>query len=505
MAKDMLGKMSASFAILAALLLMISLGTSWYVRSMQQSVSLAIGSNVSSMQAALSLEISLRAIATQFNRYLITRDETFLARLPELRNRSETVLIEAERLAGTPAEGNLMDKARLGYSHFLEQYDRIVQDADNWNFPRIIELADGILHREILDPVHDYLRLNEKMLADSSEQNRLAASRLTSGLIWIGLAGSLGGLLAGAVIANTLNKINASKEDQLRKTASSLHQAAGSNHNVPSQDSPARADALEQVRHSAAAVLEKLKQTQMEALRAEQLAMVGQMAAGIAHEVRNPLTTIKLVIQRAIEKAELSVFKPRDLDVLEEEIIRLESIVKGFLDFARPPNPEPRDFDVVGLAAATMESLSQRAQLNMVDLRLSAPRDGLVVQADPEQVRQILYNLLFNALEAMPNGGLVEVSVKQVDSVPVPFVEVAVADNGPGIPEAQTTRIFEPFYSTKESGLGLGLSICRRIAESHGGVLIHERRASMTVFSLRLPVAAAPAVGLTPVSIGAPC
>ena len=181
MAKDMLGKMSASFAILAALLLMISLGTSWYVRSMQQSVSLAIGSNVSSMQAALSLEISLRAIATQFNRYLITRDETFLARLPELRNRSETVLIEAERLAGTPAEGNLMDKARLGYSHFLEQYDRIVQDADNWNFPRIIELADGILHREILDPVHDYLRLNEKMLADSSEQNRLAASRRRAG------------------------------------------------------------------------------------------------------------------------------------------------------------------------------------------------------------------------------------------------------------------------------------------------------------------------------------
>jgi len=394
MANNLFGKLSAPFALLAALLLAISLGAAWYVRGLQQTASLAIESNVSSMQASQSLEICLRTIATQFNRYLITRDEAFLAQLPELRKLTEQVLLDAERLAGTPPERDLMTKARWGYSHFLEQYDKIVLEPDRWNFPRIIELADGILHQEILDPVHDYLRLNEKMLGDASEQNRLAASRLTSGLVWIGVAGSMGGILAGAVLANTLNKALLSKEDQLRQTASTLQQAASPAEHRPNQQATTKGDALEQVRHSAAAILEKIKQTQLEALRAEQLAMVGQMAAGIAHEVRNPLTTIKLVIQKALERAELSVFKPRDLDVLEEEIIRLENIVKGFLDFARPPSPETRPVDVADLAAGTLQALRQRAQLNGVTLGLSAPRDGLVAQIDPEQIRQILYNLI---------------------------------------------------------------------------------------------------------------
>jgi signal transduction histidine kinase len=198
---------------------------------------------------------------------------------------------------------------------------------------------------------------------------------------------------------------------------------------------------------------------------------------------------IKLLVQAAAERRGVGTFHRRDLQVLEEEILRLEQIVSGFLDFARPPRLDPRPVDVRELAERTADGVRARADLQAVEVRVESAGGPTVVSADPNQVRQVLFNLLFNALDAQPDGGHVTVRVgMDGGATDNPAVVVAVADGGPGLPSELADRVFEPFVSTKESGLGLGLSICRRIAETHGGGLTATSSPHGATFTLRLPV-----------------
>src|SRR5262249_44905927 len=165
-------------------------------------------------------------------------------------------------------------------------------------YARIIELNDKVLMPEVLEPTREYLRLNEGMLAKSTETNQEMSRRLTFGLIGLGVCGAVGGLLGGWAIAAALRRSLAETEEALRETAAKLLRAAGV---APSAPALPDASAVQQVTQSASAVLTRLKQTERDALRAEQLAWVGQMAAGIAHEVRNPLMAIKLLVQAAAD------------------------------------------------------------------------------------------------------------------------------------------------------------------------------------------------------------
>ena len=154
-----------------------------------------------------------------------------------------------------------------------------------------------------------------------------------------------------------------------------------------------------------------MEESRREALRAEQLAAVGQMAAGIAHELRNPLMAMKILVQAAAEESP-PVLAGRDLTVLEEEITRLERSTETFLDFARPPEIERRTFDLRNLINQTLDLVSVRAQRQGVQLRceLSGDRE-LPIQADMGQIRQVLLNLVLNALDAVPHGGSVWLEV----------------------------------------------------------------------------------------------
>ncbi|MCU0703409.1 MAG: ATP-binding protein [Fimbriiglobus sp.] len=488
MAPRLVGFITAPVALLAVLLLVVAIGSAWYVRSLQRSVSDLMAINVESVRAAQELEISIREVRTQFDRYLITQDEGHLSPIPRLRQRTADALSAAERVATTSEEQGLMKRTRTGYEHFFGEYERILREREQWKYPKIIELSDAVLLREILEPAHEYLRLNEGMLARSSEANQQLTDRITFGLIALGLCGAVGGLLGGTIISVAVRRSMLRAEEGFRSASEQLGQA------VPRSSSsldrgPTPIDPIERMKLSASAVISRLRQTERDALRAEQLAWVGQMAAGLAHEVRNPLMAIKLLVQATVERRGGGVFRPRDLQVLEEEIVRLEHIVSGFLDFARPPRPDPRPVDVAELARRTIDAVAARAEMQAVRMRVEAAVGPTVVSADPNQLRQILFNLLFNALDAQPQGGHVTVRVG-LDPTRAGRSDLilTVEDGGPGLPPELGERVFEPFVSTKESGLGLGLSICRRIAESHGGGLSVVSTDRGATFTLYLPV-----------------
>jgi signal transduction histidine kinase len=479
-------RLTVPIAVVSTVLLLTAGGAAWYVHRMQATTSEVLANNVASVRAAQELEISVREVQTQFDRYLIAGNRQHLDAVPRLKRRTEQALSEAERLATTAPERALMDRVRQGYEHFFREYERLAQEPVGTGLHgQVAKLIDTVLDEEILDPAHEYLRLNEGMVAHSTEANQALADRLTVALVALGVCGAVGGVLGGWALAAAVRRSLQRAEDRLRDTAVRLSGA------VPNPTGPG-ADAWQHVSESVTAVLRRLKQSERDALRAEQLAWAGQMAAGVAHEVRNPLMAIKLIVQAAADPGRSHRFGPRDLAVLEEEIVRLEDITANFLDFARPPSPDKKPVALLPVVEQAVGRVRARAELQGVRISVDSPAGPVPVLADGNQIRQVVYNLLFNALEAQPGGGWVRVTL----TVDPRHAEVgagaalSVEDGGPGVPSELGDQIFDPFVSTKDTGMGLGLSICRRIVEAHGWIVrVSNTPDGGAVFTVHIPVA----------------
>lgn len=222
-------------------------------------------------------------------------------------------------------------------------------------------------------------------------------------------------------------------------------------------------------------------------LRAEQMMAVGQVAAGVAHELRNPLTSVKGLIQVNMREQAARDMPVDDLEIIEHEIRRMEKTLQTFLDFARPPKPERRLQDIAAIAGRVIAVVGGRSRKQNVAIRFSSPEVIALANVDGDQIQQLLLNLLLNALDAMPQGGTIEVDLRPPFGG---FLEVYVRDTGPGIAPDVLPKVFETFVSSKETGVGLGLPLSRRIAEDHGGTLTaYNLPTNGACFLLRLPAA----------------
>jgi len=240
-------------------------------------------------------------------------------------------------------------------------------------------------------------------------------------------------------------------------------------------------------------VVKRLQQREREVLRAEQLAGVGQLAAGVAHELRNPLTSIKMLVQTNREDAESRGLPAEDLFIIEQEIRRMERSLQNFLDFARPPKLERRPLNLASAVERTFALIAGRARKQRVALEFAPPPEPVMVEADTEQLQQLLVNLTLNALDSMAHGGTLRV---ELSAAVAGSAELRVLDTGSGIAADLLPRLFQPFVSTKETGLGLGLVVSQRIAEAHAGSLVPANRPDGgACFTLRLPARVAVAVG----------
>jgi len=226
-------------------------------------------------------------------------------------------------------------------------------------------------------------------------------------------------------------------------------------------------------------------QSDQRLLRAEQMMAIGQVAAGVAHELRNPLTSIKGLIQVNLRDLRQRGLPADDLGVIEQEIRRMERTLQTFLDFARPPQPDRRRLDLAAILDRVFALVTGRARKQNVSMRLTKPEAAVAVNADQDQIQQLLLNLVLNALDVLPRGGAVEVELHAPRDR---FVELYVRDTGPGIAPEVLPKVFETFVSNKETGVGLGLPISRRIAEEHGGTLTaYNLPDAGACFLLRLP------------------
>jgi two-component system sensor histidine kinase HydH len=229
-----------------------------------------------------------------------------------------------------------------------------------------------------------------------------------------------------------------------------------------------------------------LRKTEAQLIRSEKLAALGQLAAGIAHEIRNPLTSINILIHSLTDNLPDENAHREDLKVIEEEINRINEIVDQFLRFARPAPPLLEKAEIVPIFEETLQLL--RPQIEKQRIAVQKEFESLPpILMDREQMKQVILNLLLNAVQAMSKRGhlILRGEISENDR----FIRLSIHDSGVGISDDEMGKLFDPFFSTKEGGIGLGLSIAHRIIDQHQGKIeVESTPGKGTLFTVWLPI-----------------
>jgi signal transduction histidine kinase len=477
-------RMALPSILISLLLLTVGSAGAWIVQSMQRNTAKTVSLDMSTIQAAEQLVFAIDETRMELAQFLASGDRAHLQSVPAACEHMERSLAETETLADDLDEKALTDRIRAGYQAFVDQWQ---------NLPPALPLAEARLEiarlnndlaaNSLLAPAKELLALEERLIRASSDKNREMADRVALGLWLLGTCGAVAGLVAGFGIARGISHSIVNLYVPIRAASGRLEEVIG-----PVDIAPARGIAhLDEILRSMAdhvgTVVDRLQQSEHEVLRAEQMSALGQLAAGLAHELRNPLTSMKLLVQAAVEGGPDAGLRGRDLAVVADETARLDRLLQTFLDFARPPKLVKRRADIRQVLNQTLELISARASRQGVSIRSEFPPQPLEIEADHEQLRQVFLNLVLNSLDALPQGGTIQVTADGDGEV-----AITVADNGPGISAEAVDQIFEPYVSTKDTGLGLGLAICRHIVDAHGGrITVTNGPASGAVFTVRLP------------------
>jgi two-component system sensor histidine kinase HydH len=229
-----------------------------------------------------------------------------------------------------------------------------------------------------------------------------------------------------------------------------------------------------------------LKKAEAQLIRSEKLAALGQLAAGIAHEIRNPLTSINILIHSLMESLTSENSNREDLKVIEEEIHRINEIVDQFLRFAKPALPLLERSDAISILEETLQLLRPQIDKQLIVVREEFQSLPIILM-DREQIKQAILNLLLNSIQAMPGGG--HLTLRGQNSEDGQWIRISIQDSGIGITPEDMDKLFDPFFSTKEGGMGLGLSIAHRIMDQHHGrIEVESTPGEGTLFTIWLPI-----------------
>jgi two-component system NtrC family sensor kinase len=242
---------------------------------------------------------------------------------------------------------------------------------------------------------------------------------------------------------------------------------------------------------------DEMKKIHAQLFRSEKLASLGKLAAGVAHEINNPLTGILTNSSLLLEDLEADDPRREDVEVMVKETMRCREIVKRLLDFARQTKPHKRLANINALIDTIVLLVRNQTSFRNVTIEKSSSEVLPDLLIDPDQLQQVFINIILNAAEAMTKGG--SLTIRTALSPDGQSVVVSFADTGPGIPETLREKIFDPFYTTKEHGTGLGLSISYGIIEQHGGTIsVDSTVGEGSTFIIQLPVVSSEAPGENP-------
>jgi len=472
---------------IAISLLLSGLGilAAWNVQQQQASVSELISLEFHNTLAAQDLLLVVNDVRQMLHLYLRSQDTEHLDHIlrlkPDVEARLERLrkfAVEAEKKEAdlkTTSSLAIWSQLNEGKQTFFDQLQRFRTEVQSSSVATDAARLDDILHERLQLPTIEYVKSNEQVADRTNEANRQTANKMFEAFLLLGVCGGAAGLVAGLAIARGVRRSMIKLDVSVRGAADRLQEVIG-----PVKISGmGSVDDIEtgfrQVEDRIGVLIERLQQRELESLRSQKFAAVGQLAAGLAHELRNPLMPMKMLVQRALSRPDGPSLSIPQLKVLDEEIRRMEGLVHEFLDFAKPRALERKRIDLTTVIRQAMELVAARASVQHVSLSEKIPAGPIEIDADQLRMRQVLLNLLLNSLDAQPEGGSIHIEVELLnhspEGMPARWVTTRVVDTGPGVDEEILEKIFEPFVSTKEFGTGLGLPISQRIMQNHGGQL----------------------------------
>ncbi len=420
---------------------------------------------LTALQTAEALEIALVNQKGFVSYYFIDGDPDWLRQLGEYRQIFKERLHEAMENTHAGKDKVILDQLNREYESYIEIKDRVI------NYYKSGEKDTGVLlHRKtrdhffkILTLCQNYKEIHTAKIMSASRDSHDQARNLR----FISLAAMTAGFLLALLMAFILMKQILDPVKMLTREADRKKNGKGKENEIKAL-SRSVYNLIKDVDDSQI----ELEKSQKHLLEAEKLALVGKLAAGMAHSIRNPFTSVKMRLFSLSRSLEMADAQKEDFDVISEEIRHIDTIVQNFLEFSRPPRLQMQKISPSSVVDSTIQLLEHRLKSYKVSLQVKRVKSLPDIQVDPDQIKEVIVNLVINACEAMRDGGTIVLDEKVIISpTGGRAVVIAVSDNGPGIPSAMQDRVLDPFFTTKEEGTGLGLSIVKRIIEEHGGRL----------------------------------
>jgi signal transduction histidine kinase len=427
----------AGFAIMAILSILIGYLAFITTGNLQKISTAIMKENVSSLKAAEELEIALLNQKGLVSNYLLDGNIAWLKTLEEKKKDFDTWFKNAQSVALTESEKRILRDIFNMYKIYDNQRNRVIKlyQANNIFDARRV-LANDMKNSvdALYQKCEDLLLVNEMLIAKAETSSKKNVFRMTV-IIWLAIIGTLclGGIM-GFFIARKISE---------------------------------------------------------ELVRSAKMASLGQLSATVAHEIRNPLTAIKMRLYSLQDQVKSNTDSKEDLLVIDEEITRLERITKDFLDFARPPELKLESCDISKVLQSVINLVKSKAESSNIRIENRIEVSLPEIKADKEQMRQVFLNIMLNAIYAMPKGGLIELiaSFNGRDKKQNGLLKVEIKDTGHGMDSDLKNKLFEPFITTKEQGTGLGLFIASRIVKSHkGDIEIDSVPGKGTIVMVGLPV-----------------
>jgi signal transduction histidine kinase len=479
------------YALLGGLLLVTAAGglIMWlYVGRMEQLLTVIVRDDMAAFESAQALEnalISQRGFVTYF---FLDGDPRWLRQLEESRRLYRDRYQYALSMAVTPRKREAMARIAAEYDRYIAAKDEVVALYVAGKRTEGAALHQKVRNHffDVLDLCEAYKQLNKELMMAAKAAGRAEAKnmRIAAALaVLLGL--TMGGLLAAILARNVLGPVRRlARETEAPAEIPALGTRTGDDISALSQRVRGLIENVDQTRSELARSRETL-------LQAEKMAMVGKLAAGMAHGIRNPFTSIQMRLFSLSRGLKLTPTQREDFEVIHREIRQVDTILGNFLEFSRPPRLRMQQISPSAVVDMALQLLEHRLRSYHVEVRLNRQRPLPAVSADPEQLKEVLVNLVINACEAMGRDRSGIVTVTERDEIVPGMGRVAailVGDNGPGIPAELTGKVFQPFFTTRETGTGLGLSIAHRIIHEHGGRLtVSSEEGEGAVFRIVLP------------------
>ncbi len=454
-----------------------------YMYRMEGLLTQIIDKYMGGLQTAQSLEIALVNQKGFVSYYFIDKDPNWLIKMEKYHHVFKDRLAKIRLLSASAEEKRILDLIESEYKNYIATKKQVIDHYKSGSLETGKEL-----HEEARDSFFEILKLSEKckqLFNDKAQKAKTDSLNQAKNLRYVFVTAVMMILFLGIVLAFFLfhNIL-----DPIRRLAMETDRHNGMQKSE--NELTALSKSVYGLRKEYDQTQVKLEKSLEHLVEVEKLALVGKLAAGTSHSIRNPLTSVKMRLFSLNRSLDLDSNQKEDFDVISQEISHIDNIVQNFLEFSRPPRLKLQLVSPSDVVDQAIQLLQHRLESYEVFIKIQRKEPLSLVQLDPEQLKEVLVNIIINACEAVEQDGLITICEETVFEQQIPKAAVIrIRDNGPGIPDTIKTKIFEPFFTTKEKGTGLGLSIVARIVEEHGGQLnVESKKNGGSTFIITLPI-----------------